>query len=414
MATAPPIGVPLPPEIQALLEAKPSTEVLVAGRAGGELHVGMLLKRTYRVDGAGRCELAGPDEQHLVVKHFVLAHDLPAPLVAPVLLDDDTAAFRNATDLVVQGSAQSYGRTIDRTTVAVSCGDFRREIRVYGDRRAEWKDGRLRFSLPAPFETMSIGYGRAYGGYDSVALRAWSDPQFEAMKQGRPEYDLGRATPFHYPRNPSGRGFLVEATRESVSEVLVPNLEFPFDPITPERLAVGSPERWLRGPLPASMDWTRPDWFPRCAYLGVSGVAPDAALPVAEIDLGWAPPDLLESPSAIEHPDAMRPEVAQGASPGLSLPYLDPAAELLIENLHPEQPTWRVRLPGEVPDARLELGGPVLTPLAPHLNSVLVQPSAGLVVTTWCAHAAAQREPGPLEADELAREVRWSRTSGGG
>lgn len=413
MATAPPIGVPLPPEIQALLQVRPSAEALVAGRVGGELRVGMLLKRTYQVDATGHCELADPDEQDMLTQHFVLAHALPAPLVAPVLVDNDAGAFRAATDLVVQGAARSYGRTIDRTTVAVAFGDFRREIHVWGDRQAEWKDGKLRFSLPEPFESMPIGYGRAYGGYDSYALRQWSDPEFEAMEQGRPEYQLGRATPFHYGRNPAGRGFLIEATSASVSEVLVPNLEFPFDPITPERLAIPSPADWLRGPLPASMDWTSPDWFPRCAYLGVSGVHREYAGPVAEIDLGWAPPDLLQTPSVLGNPDAARPEFAQGASPGMSFAYLDPAQELVLENLHPEHPEWRVRLPGEVPDARLALGGPGLTPLAPHLNSVLVQPSGNRVVTTWCAHAAAQREPGPLEADALEREVRWTRSSGG-
>lgn len=400
----------LPPQIQAMLAGTPSTEELVLGRPGGQPQVGLVMKRTYKVGADGRCEPAPDGDQELVVPRTVLYHELEPPAVSPVVYDNDTAAFRNGTDVVVQGYAQSYGKVIDRTTVALAIGDWRREIRVYGNRRAEGAGDDLRFSAPEPFEIFPVRYDFAYGGYDARALEGWENPVQATLKESRPELRVAGHTPFHYPRNPSGRGFLIRADAESVARVQVPNLEFPFDPVTPERLAVGEPERWLEAPLPAGMDWIHPGWFPRLAYLGLAPIPEERPERVPEIDLQWAPPDLLEIPSFARQAE-LRPEFAQGASPGLVFPQLDPNWEWVLENWHPEQPSWRLRLPDEVPDARLGLAAGGWTPLVPHLNAVVIRPDFGEVVMTWCGRAPLEAVLSEDAALQVPREIHWNRSA---
>ena len=69
-------------------------------------------------------------------------------------------------------------------------------------------------------------------------------------------------------RTPIGRAFkgsLIEMRPDDLAAIAVkaalakvPNLEFPFDPLTPERMAVGGPEHWIRSrPLDPGRDADR-------------------------------------------------------------------------------------------------------------------------------------------------------------
>jgi len=84
-----------------------------------------------------------------------------------------------------------------------------------------------------------------------------------------PNNDLDAASPYLYPRNPCGRGYLVEATPEGFAGLRLPQLEDPGDPLTAARLADSSIARWQRLPLPWSTGWVNYSWYPRIAFLGV-------------------------------------------------------------------------------------------------------------------------------------------------
>lgn len=397
----------LPPEIERMFARKPGTEELVHGSPEGESRVGMLLKRTWLAKPDGLWELAEGEDVEPLCCHELPWYEVEPPEVAPLAYDDDTAAFRKATDVVVQGSAHTYGTPRSETGVRVTIGAFERTIRVVGDRSLEWLNGAARFGEPEPFESLPIRYDRAYGGFDATAHARFPDPMLEAFARIRPEWGLECATDFHYPRNPAGAGFLIHLDEESVAGARVPNLEYPEDPLTPERLAVGAPTAWPAGPLPAGMDWQDPSWFPRCAYLGTAG-PPEHAGPVAEIERGWGAPDLFEIP-LLTQSVALRSEFAQAASPGMSFPQLPLDVPFQLENLHPEQPRWLFQLPAERPAVALDLGGVGMTPLTTQLNSVVVRPDEGELVMVWCAHAPSDRRIAPDEADDLRRVVRWQR-----
>jgi len=397
----------------ALLPRPPQPEAFVAGSPGGVRHLGLVVKRVYRVGPDGSCEVADPGDQERVVGPMRLYGNPKPPYTAPVAMDDDTKAFRAATHLVVQGRAHTYGTPQVETSVSIAFRDYLREIAVRGDRTLERiSDGRLRFSSPEPFETMPIDYRRAYGGFDAVALERNVSPEFEERAAARPEWQLGAQTPFHYLRNPAGVGFLIDTDDESIARAEVPNLEFPTDPLTPERLAVGAPERWVTGPVPAGFDWFHPAWFPRLAYLGCPVSLRGYEGPVAEIDWGWCASDLLQTRPFLEDLDApVRPEYFQGASPGMVLPSLDPGETLTLRNLHPEHPLWTVRLPGLVPRFALELAPLQMTLLVPHLNAVVLRPESSEVLMTWCLSAPVDRAYRSEQLNDMRLEGAFERSS---
>ncbi len=381
---------------------------VVLGIPEGQRRIGLLLKRVYNFQNGGGCDLAPEDQQEPVSAQEVPYEELEPPLVSPVRADCDLFAFRRKTDLVVQGSAYTYFSGVSMTHVSVRLGAFERSVRVYGDRQvARGLDGKPRFGDPEPFDTMPIRYDRAYGGVDVVALRRNPAPlMLQELAKTRPDVPIATDTPFHYQRNPCGRGFLIDDDDESLASVQAPNLEFPFDPITPDRLAVGSPYDWVDAPLPASMDWQSVTWFPRFGYLGGAVFAPDYRGPVRETTLGWAAADIVDIPPATSQLEELpRFEVTQAASAGMSLDVVNPGELVELKNLHPVYPFCTFRLPDEVPRVRMELGE--WTDCEPHLNAVVIRPDSDELVMIWCATAPVPATFRPPDVDGIPRQVDW-------
>lgn len=381
----------------------------------GRRSIGLVLKRTYTFQDGGGCTPAEEDRQEEISFAEVPYEEIEPPRVSPIRLDCDLLAFRPKTDVVVQGNAYTYFSGVTQTHVSLRLGTLERTIRVYGDRALlRGLDGKLRFGPPEPFDVMPLRYDRAYGGVDTTALRRRPVPKMlQELARAVPDLPIDTDTPFHYARNPCGRGFLIEDDEESVAAVAVPNLEFPFDWITPERLAVGSVHGWVTAPLPAAMDWQSAAWFPRIAYLGAALFPPDYQGPVREAELGWAAADLPEIPPLTSMAeDGPRAEFVQAASAGMSLARVVPGEMVELRNMHPVYPHCTFRLPEEIPWVRMELAAGEWTDFEPRLNSVVIRPESDEVVMTWCAAAPVGPDFQPDDPDEIRREVSW-RTGGG-
>jgi hypothetical protein len=381
----------------------------------GERRIGLVTKRTYTFQDGGGCDVAGEERQEPVSFGEVVYEEVEPPQVSPVRMDCDLFAFRRKTDLVIQGSAYTYFSGVRMTHVTVRLGSFERTIRVYGERQlARGLDGALRFSEPAPFDSIPVRYDRAYGGVDVTELRRRPAPRMLVeLAQTVPNLPIDTDTPFHYARNPCGRGFLIHDDEESLAAAKVPNLEFPHDPITPQRLAAGSIHGWVDAPLAACMDWQSAGWFPRIAYLGAALFPPGYRGPVRETQLGWAAADLVDIPiatSQLEEPP--RSEFVQAASAGMSLDFVAPGEMIELTNLHPVYPFCTFRLPDEVPLARMETTPGNWTDLESHLNSVVVRPDADEVVMTWCASVRVSSPPRQDEVEAMRREVEWTTVGG--
>lgn len=394
----------LPPDIQ---PQEIGIDEFVQGRPHGTQTLALLLKRTFAVTMDGTCELA--DEQEPIVDGELLYDIVGAPFRSSVRFGNDTLAFKDRTDVIVQGAAYAYEADTRRTTVGIRLGDIAREIVVCGDRRGEWSSrGTARFSQPEAFESVPVRWENAYGGPDLTALERNGWPFGQALDSARPEWDLASRTPYHYPRNPCGRGHLIELDRESFEDLPIPNLEFPFDPLTPERLAVGAPERWMHGPLPAAMDWLGSGWFPRSAYIGLvqGSEVPDGQ--PTEVELGWAAPDLMLTPSILENPSRPpRQEYFQAAAPGMALSRTLDGSPLEVTNMHPDMPVRVIRLPVEAPHVKLGIKHGRLEELETRLNTIVIRPDVDEIVLTWCARATVNRTYSLEQAEAMRRDVRW-------
>jgi len=386
---------------------EPAATRLVYAHPGDVHTLALVVKRTHTIYEDGSTGLA--EEQLPLDVDSEPWEEVESPLVSPPESDNDLFAFKQRTDVVVQGTAYAYGRPVTETTVELRVRDQVRPIRVRGDRVCHIRNGHLLFSDPEPFAEVPVRYDRAYGGVDRGALASHGDPRVDTMGDVRPEYEFDRNTRFHYPRNPSGTGYLTELDGVSLEGLTVPNLDYPFDPVTPERMVCRGPKDWMAAPLPAGFDWCHQAWFPRIGYLGLTPPY-QASSPPREAEYGWAAPDVLESPSILDL--KLRPEFAQGASPGLALPRLGPGEEILLRNMWPDRPDRVVRVPLEWPSASVTPKWKQPVELRPQLNAVILRPDEYRMTTVWAAVGQVHRPFSPFELEETPFTLTWTAVTG--
>lgn len=356
----------------------------------------MLFKRTYVIVPGEECV---PDATQVPLRHR------PRYADDGVTLEEDTDLWpiKRQTDVVVRGHVYNHpGQRAFPAGIAV--GATRKVIRVSGDRRCTTgPTGKVLFSDPALVEELPLSYALAYGGKDVLAERSYGNP-VEVMAQYLPPGGdpalVAAASPFFYPRNPGGRGYLVEATRGSIEALALPNLEHPEDSLSPDRLAAGETSRWAYQPVPASLGWLDYGAFPRLAWFGVlpehENVAHSNEL--GEVRLGYCGAELFDFQDDAT-PSAFSLEGVQGASLGLRVPALQGGERVELDNLSRWRKTVSFRLPARRPklfaDAR---NGGVLPTEPAVMHSIVVEPDALRVSIVWRGSTPARR---PYGAEEL-------------
>jgi hypothetical protein len=361
----------------------------------GAFVLSVLAKRSY-VARDGRC-VAADNNPPL---RWAPLHDAKDPKL--MLADADVFPWKPLTDVVITGHAYNHPRTPAFIAEVRIVGASKRLL-VVGDRRAETDlTGRVRFSPPALVDRVPLTYARAYGGRDTTAEARHGNPAALLRPYLPADVDdatIDEASPFSYPRNPSGCGYLVEATPEAVDQLRLPNLESADDPLTPDRLAVGEPGRWPLAPVPASLGWLDYGWFPRCALFGSvpehDPLPPGAVLPEARLGLGSA--DLLTDRPL---PDAFDARAANGASLGLAVPWLRGGERLELTNLHPSDRTLRLVLPDQRPRLYIDGRKRGLIETDVVLQTVAFDTDTGHLTLVWRGTGPALR---PHLHDELER-----------
>lgn len=331
----------------------------------GKYVLSVLLKRTYRLmpyEPAIRADqdrpLLGGD------KHFA------DPMNTTVRYEADFVPFKLSTDIVLDGSAHAPGgRAVRELTATVEIERGKKDVRVIGDRTCRYRKGSdPTFGEPAPFVTMPLRYERAYGGVDvySHAL-----------------------CPYAYPRNLLGRGFAVTNTEAAVEGLELPNLEDPHDRLTPARLCIGKIESWTKQPVPAGFGWYPKYGHPRAGWAGI--------LPAdkpAEQMMRTAYAKILSEPARTAYLANPLPVVDfrffNGASVGLSLPYLHGDEALSLTNLTPDGNSLFL-LPGDRPTISFDMGDGAKTEKV-VLHTVQLRTDDGEVDLVW---RSAHPYPGP-------------------
>jgi hypothetical protein len=152
----------------------------------------------------------------------------PAPWDGPAgPMPSDDVFYRGGVDLFVFGDAWAPGgRGAVTSQVRVQLADrLSVTIAVYGDRVWTGRAGGLKISRPAPFVSMPLTLGRAYGG-----RAAWDGLQIAS------------------PANPEGRGLCLSEDRAAGTPL--PNLEDPTCLVrrwsdTPEPVGTALCPRWF-------------------------------------------------------------------------------------------------------------------------------------------------------------------------
>jgi hypothetical protein len=310
--------------------------VLPGQTPDGRYILGVLLKRTYTIVGNQRCQRADTDRKLISGdKHY------GDPMNSTVEFEADFVPFKLATDVALNGKAHTPGGSaVDTLTASLLVGEHRKDIQIIGDRCCRFQEGGVpRFTDPEPFTQMELRYERAYGGVD-----IYSD----------------RKLPCPYARNHLGRGFAVSNTKNAVDNLALPNIEDPTDLLTPERLCPGHFMHWERQPMPQGFGWFSKLWRPRATY---AGVMPADRTIEEELRAAYAkaiPPEQKALYDQTRLPD-IDFRFFNGASPGLSLPYLNGDEEVRLVHLDPEGEV-RCWLPGERPKIGLDIGAGVQEP----------------------------------------------------
>ncbi len=364
----------------------------------GNWMLSVLAKRTYRLLDSGRCVLA---EEQLPLQEEPVT-DPAAPEL--MLADIDLYPYKPATDVVVRGQGRSASPT-RQLEVSVEVGRVRKTLLVLGERRAAFSaTGRLFFSDPTLFQELPLRYDHAYGGSDALAEAKYGIPA-EPFKDWLPKHlNVKDLSPYRYPRNPCGKGYVIDATPEAIETLELPRIEDPADRLTPERLALGRPGAWPRMPLPASFDWLNLGWFPRVAYLGVLPDFDPVEGPIAEVARGFAPPDVLKD-GLVQ--DKFNLRLTNGASLGLQLPYLRGDENCRLHNIHPKELSFAFRLPGERPRIWTDGRKGKLNETQPVIHTVLIEPDEQRLTILWRGAAPALRPYLPQELEKMPLRVEW-------
>jgi len=327
-----------------------------------------LVKRTYEIRDK-RCVLRRAEP---------LLHDLRDEEAQPRLVPGtDFWPQKQATDFVVQGSAWARdGQPVEDMLVSVRVDGRRKRIAVCGEREITWNGrGVPHIGPPRPFTEMPLTWENAYGGIDfRVPIPEMDGPGQEVV--------LEVDHPGLYPRNPFGRGYLVEPGE--VPGMTMPTLEDPSDRLTAERLIVRDPELWYRQPLPWCYDWTHPVMFPRVVFVGGGADAwypgpEDTEMP--EVARGLLEPGYRSRSADGRIFSDHRQRFLQGASHGFTFTELAAGARVTLKGLHPERPAIGFELPPEPKLALLVEGK--RKHVTPRLHHVVCRPAEERLTMVW-------------------------------
>jgi len=374
--------------------------IQVSGRSpNGDFILSVLAKRTYcMVD----------NHWHVDEEQEPLFGDPVANAEHPALMERDTDlhAYKERTDVILKGHA--YGRGRPSLTAGVRVADHRMMIHVSGDRIVERSAAdRLRFSPPEPIEKVPLCYSHAYGGVDTLSEKKYGNPFLELADPYRGDgIDLAAASPFRYPRNAGGKGYLMEFDAATFEPIPLPNLEDPTQLLTPETLTYGDIDQWPKMPLPAATDWLDYGAFPRSALLGFVPLFDPALTTVREIEANFVPAEIWQ--------EDFRGNAStyilglNGASLPLQLPHLKGGEEIQLQGIHPEFEQWRFNLPNDVPTLRTDGRQGKLNETQSLIHTIVLNSDLQRLTILWRGSARALRPYMPEELDRMPFEVVWN------
>lgn len=375
--------------------------VRVVGDPDGKgWRLGVIGKRTWVIH-RGRAEVA-PEQVPLVEEPLYDSER------AILLHDADLILNRRKTDVIVDGHIYPPdGRT--PFDCGVQVGSLLRLACSFGPRRVALGGGRIRFSGPAPVEKISLGWESAYGGVDLAARADIGDPFEASLKDAGVEPDP-RFGLFAYPRNPVGRGYLIEPTQAAFDGCELPLIEDPKSLLSPDNLVRKDFVCWPEGPAVAGFGWLSYGYFPRSALLG--------AAPLVYDGMRLPPAAFHEVRNGDIHDAAVRPDrplqerlsvgVTQSSAIGMRAESVVPGDAVALHGLHPRELRWVFKIPSARPRMYLRFANEKPAEVAnPRIRTVFIQPDEDRLTLVWAAEVLESVAPGPQRLEGLQHAVVW-------
>lgn len=347
----------------------------------GHWHLGLLVKRTFKMEGGRR---------------FAVAKEQPSPI------DEETTAWKAATDVVVRGHVWSASSSAREQRASIEVGTYRQAVRATGARVIEGFSGGIPlFSTPRTFERVPLAFEGCYGGFDRGAYERLGDPKAdEGVRSGA---DLDTVSRFTYPRNRRGIGFHVAVAPDRLVGAPVPSLDEPDDPVTPERLIRAHSDDWPEAPRPVALDWIEPLDFPRSAHWGVPAKILGGRL--REKEEGTVSESELEPQRSF--PPIPSPRALCGSSFGQQGARLVGGEDIRIDSMHSQWREIRAPVPCNAPAVRLQPPGCPWFDLEPQLDTVVIDLDAERLAMVWSAKLEVAGRYPPDELAQVLAEVRW-------
>ncbi|MDY6991277.1 MAG: DUF2169 domain-containing protein [Pseudomonadota bacterium] len=302
-------------------------KILLPGQTpAGEYILSVLVKRSY--------SMAGERLTALPLVKGDSCYDHGDPRITAIEFETDLIPFKLATDIIFIGNAYAPD-AVESLTATLQVGAYQKDILVIGDRYCQFNGSKTlpSFTEPQPFTEMPIRYERAYGGVDIYAHPELSYP---------------------YPRNPLGKGFVLNNNKQAIQNLPLPNIEDPLDPLTPERLLVEHIDHWSKQPFPQSLGWYPKYCQPRAGYAGILPADKPYADQMRAAYRPLVPPEQQALYEQTELP-IIDFKFFNGASSGLVVPYLQGNEIVTLSNLTPEGKTT-FTLAAEKPTIHLDIG----------------------------------------------------------
>lgn len=382
----------------------PNTTQQISGlNPKGKYILSVIAKRTYEINLNGNCKL------HEVQDDIIEDHVMSDHVEDLFAQDIDVYPCKPLTDIILKGVARNE-KDVKQFSASIELGVLAMKYEIFADRKVTKNEkGSYIFSNESKISEVPLLYTNAYGGKDLNAekqlRKAMKDEEY--LKYVDEVLDIFAGSPYRYPRNPLGKGYVVEATPETISELTLPNIENPNQLLTPDNFICENVLEWHKMPVPLGTDWVHPGWFPRVAYFGNYSLPEGLSNNIYEIKNNLVDKSILKS-SPDPRIDAFNFRACNGASLGLQSKLISSGGQQCrLTNIHPNRKDFAFTLPNEIPNIKIDGRNGKLLNTDPRIQTILIEPELKKLTMVWRGSGKALRPYTPEELKSMPYEVIW-------
>lgn len=318
------------------------------------------------------------------------------PLVEGDMLVAEADSFgthRPTTDVLVEGSVFSR-IPVPFLDATVAVGSVCATVRVHGERRVRLSSSGVSYEQVGPLHSERLDYRAAYGGaFGGQTARRRGAFGASGRYEPDPAY-------WSYPRNPVGRGFVIEDRLQSLDGELAPSQEDPADPATPDRLVRTSGDDWQSAPRPGGFGPIHLAWSPRADWLipVIEGVARRLGAAGPRASLGG------ESCANADEELVLDPRVLSAATPALGSAALSGTVPISLQGFQWGSGSTRLSVDTTAPRARMHFRGARSFDVETTLKTLSIDTDAEEITMVWCGFQRTAMPYKPEHMDDVRVE----------